>query len=63
MKVGDLVKDHAIGMTGVIINTSVVLLDDHPHAPAGDMVEWEFAVLYESGTIHGADTKDLEIIR
>ena len=70
MKIGDLVIDHALGSTGIIVEADVTLCDNHSTtatpvrlAKKGELVEWEFAVFHDCGTIYGADTQDLELIR
>ena len=61
MKVGELIYDYALGMSGIVV--------DGPWTEVGvgiDTIErdidWEWNVLYEDGELQGADTNDLEVI-
>jgi len=51
VKLGDLVKDWALGMCGIIVSGA--------HND-GDL-PWEWLVLYQNGELQGADTNDLQV--
>lgn len=51
MKLGDLVKDWALGMYGIIVAGA---WND------GDL-PWQWQVLYANGELLGADTNDLQV--
>ena len=53
MKLGDLVKDWALGMCGIIVGG----------AHNDGALPWEWLVLYENGELLGADTNDLQMTR
>lgn len=53
MKLGDLVTDRSLGMSGIIIGGA---WND------GDL-PWEWLVLYQDGELLGADTNDLQVIQ
>ena len=57
MKIGDLVRDHDYGLTGIIVGgeCSFVVTKDQKHT-------WEFKVLFEDNFLAGSDSHSLEIL-
>jgi hypothetical protein len=51
VKLGDLVKDWALGMYGIVV---AGIWNDGEH-------NWEWQVLYANGELLGADTNDLQV--
>ncbi len=63
MKIGDLVHDFALGRSGIVVDGPHFELGDGSTYAAGDMIEWEWAVLYDDSEILGADSMDLKVIQ
>ena len=57
MKVGDLVRDHDYGLTGIIVGGSWSFED-----PEGQTHFWEFKVLFEDGFLAGSDHFSLQVL-
>jgi len=60
MKVGDLVKDYALGMNGIVVGGAFI--EPAEERGASHDLKWEWLVLYADGDLLGADTNDLKVI-
>ena len=61
MKIGDLVKDYALGMNGLVVGGPWVEFKEQNPGASTDH-SWEWLVLYDDGDMIGADTNDLKVI-
>ena len=62
MKVGELVHDWAFGKNGIVVDGTHIEVGDGSTYAAGEMIEWEWLVLYEDGQLEGADTGDITVM-
>jgi hypothetical protein len=62
VKVGELVHDWAFGKNGIIVDGANVEVGDGSVHVYGEMIEWEWLVLYEDGELQGADTRDITVM-
>jgi hypothetical protein len=60
VKPGDLVKDYALGMNGIVIDGAFI--EPAEKRGASHDIKWEWLVLYSDGDLMGADTNDLKVI-
>ena len=58
MKLGDLVTDYALEMSGIIVGSTWT-----EERGDRDSIHWEWLVLYQDGVLQGADTNDLQEVR
>ena len=58
MKLGDLVTDYALEMSGIIVGSPWI-----EERGEMDSIRWEWLVLYQDGELQGADTNDLQAVR
>jgi hypothetical protein len=62
VKVGELVHDWAYGKNGIVVDGANVEVGDGSVHAHGEMIEWEWLVLYEDGELQGAGTRDITVM-
>jgi hypothetical protein len=60
VKVGDLVKDYALGMNGIVVDGAFI--EPAEERGASHDLKWEWLVLYDDGDLMGADSNDLRLL-
>ena len=58
--IGKLVYDCALGRNGIVIDGPNTEIGDGSYYAAGEILKWDWRVLYENGELMGADTSDLQ---
>ena len=63
--IGKLIFDYALGRSGIVVDGPNVEVGNLPanSLAAGEILKWEWLVLYDDGHTSGADTNDLKEIK
>ena len=62
--IGKLIFDYALGRSVIVVDgPNVEVGNGTSSLAAGEILEWEWLVLYDDGATMGADTNDLKEIK
>jgi len=62
--IGKLIFDYALGRSGIVVDgPNLEVGNGTSSLAAGEILEWEWLVLYDNGETMGADTNDIKEIK
>ena len=62
--IGKLIFDYALGRSGIVVaGPNVEVGNGTSSLAAGEILKWEWLVLYDDGETMGADTNDIKEIK
>ena len=62
--IGKLIFDYALGRSGIVVDgPNVEVGNGTSSLAAGEILKWEWLVLYDDGETMGADTNDIKEIK